>query len=69
MHFIAGRAAVRIILARYLHVAPETIIFSYTPNGKPELASGLEESGLKFNLSHSHNRALLGVVIKFPYRG
>lgn len=63
IHFIAGRAAVRTILARYLHVIPKTIIFSYASNGKPELAGGLEESGLKFNLSHSHNRALLGVVI------
>src|SRR5687768_5327701 len=36
--FIAGRAAQRLILARYIGVSPVEIEFTYSPLGKPALA-------------------------------
>lgn len=59
--FLGGRGVLRTILARYLHSPPERIRFAYNNFGKPALldeASG----GLRFNLSHTGELALLGVA-------
>ena len=56
----ASHAALRLILSRALGVAAETIAFSPGPTGKPEL-SGPHAGALRFNLSHSGARALIGV--------
>src|SRR5436190_14319682 len=60
--FIAGRAWLRTVLGNYLGVKPARIVFSYSANGKPELAELGANSGLKFNLAHSENLALLAVT-------
>jgi len=52
--FIRGRAFLRQTLAELLDQSPESIEFDYGRNGKPEL-----DGGLKFNLSHSSDLAIL----------
>lgn len=59
-HFIVARGFLRSVVARYLETQPEALRFSYGAYGKPELAS---EHMLRFNLSHSHEVALLAVAL------
>lgn len=57
--FIAARSAMRHLLAEYSGVAPEALRFHYGHRGKPDLP---DFPWLHFNLSHSEERALLGVT-------
>jgi len=59
-HFIVARGFLRSVVARYLETQPEALRFSYGAYGKPALAS---EHVLRFNLSHSHEVALLAVAL------
>ncbi len=59
--FIAGRGILRSILASYLGIEPQQVLFDYQERGKPVLAATLASSGLWFNLSHSQGLALCAV--------
>ena len=59
--FIVAHAALRHILARYVRNDPAELNFLDGPRGKPKLAGPLAASSIRFNLSHSHERALLAV--------
>ena len=61
-HFIAGRAALRRILARYLDRDPAALRFAYGPAGKPALGGAPQGEDIRFNLSHSAGQALLAVA-------
>jgi 4'-phosphopantetheinyl transferase len=60
--FIAARGILRNVLARYLQCAPQTIEFVYGARGKPAISSGSTRDPLRFNLSHSHGLALIGLA-------
>jgi 4'-phosphopantetheinyl transferase len=61
--FIAARAILRNVLGGYLGADPATLRFTYSNYGKP----ALEDPGygwLHFNLSHSHDLAIVGVAVE-----
>ena len=62
LQFKAARAALRLILGRYLNTAPRSLVFVEGPKGKPELLYTFGHRNVKFNLSHSRGLALLAVA-------
>lgn len=63
--FLGGRACLRLILSHYLSCAPAEIRLCYNRQGKPFLdARHRQQAPLFFNLSHSADRGLLGVLRK-----
>jgi len=59
---VTAHAALRSLLTAYLKVAADEIRFVSGTHGKPALAQPLAASGLEFNLSHSHEVALVAVA-------
>lgn len=59
--FIIGRSALRIILSRYVAMAPNKITFVYNTYGKPELPNSPSTPAIHFNISHSGELALIGI--------
>ncbi|MCW5590347.1 MAG: 4'-phosphopantetheinyl transferase superfamily protein [Legionellales bacterium] len=64
--FIIARGALRLILARYLCLAPEEIQFDYLKQGKPVIIPAQNPQNMQFNLSHSHEVILCGVHFNHP---
>ncbi len=59
--YLIAHIALHRILARYLPVENAQIYFELGSNGKPRLPPALASTGVEFNLSHSHEMALLAV--------
>jgi 4'-phosphopantetheinyl transferase len=58
-HFAVSRGFLRHVLAQYCEARPEELRFVYNDYGKPSLAG---EDVLRFNMSHSHEIALVAVT-------
>lgn len=66
--FIVARGILRRVLAAYLNQDPAGIHFDYHEFGKPYLASRPHGEDIQFNLTHSHDCALLAIT-RFPIVG
>ncbi len=60
--FVVARAGLRQLLGRALGVAPEAVVFEYGEHGKPSLDPRAHADDVTFNLSHSHELAVLGLT-------
>jgi 4'-phosphopantetheinyl transferase len=53
--YTACRSALRLLLGEELGIAPEGVVFTYGPQGKPQC------SDIAFNVSHSNNLAVIAL--------
>jgi 4'-phosphopantetheinyl transferase len=60
--FMRRRAALRMILAGYLGVAPRDVAFTVNEFGKPSVVTPRVSAGLSFNASHSGTCAVIAVA-------
>jgi 4'-phosphopantetheinyl transferase len=60
--FCVARASLRLILARYLKTKPGRLQIETGDYGKPMFADHKASQGLRFNLSHSHQLALIAIT-------
>ena len=58
-NFVLTRGTLRLLLGRYLGIAPREVCFAYEVHGKPVLEDG---GGLCFNVSHADGLALVALV-------
>jgi 4'-phosphopantetheinyl transferase len=60
--FMVSHESLREILSRYLDLSPEEIAFGLGEQGKPNLDPVPQNSGLRFNLSHSGDMVLIAIT-------
>ena len=60
--FGTARASLRLILSRYLETGPAALQFELGAYGKPRLANEQNKYGIRFNLSHSGELALIAIA-------
>lgn len=61
--FIVTRGELRRIVGQILDVDPKQITFAYTDKDKPYLTSKYQNHAITFNISHSHDMALIAITL------
>jgi 4'-phosphopantetheinyl transferase len=64
--YVAAHGALRVILATYVGIAPGELEFETGEHGKPALRRAASGAAIEFNLSHSHDLALVAVARARP---
>jgi 4'-phosphopantetheinyl transferase len=60
--FVVAHGVLRMVLSRYGDCGPRELSFQNMPSGKPMLqGTDASANAIRFNLSHSHGRALIAV--------
>jgi 4'-phosphopantetheinyl transferase len=59
--YLAGRALLRMMLARYVHRPAASLRFAYGAHGKPALAMSDADAVPRFNLAHAGGLALIAI--------
>jgi 4'-phosphopantetheinyl transferase len=60
--FLQRRTAQRIVLAAYLDISPQDVVYETNEFGKPSVRFGQGSTELSFNASHSGTIALIAIV-------
>jgi 4'-phosphopantetheinyl transferase len=65
IHHTVAHGVLRHLLGRYCHMEPQSLEFGATSAGKPSLHRPTDAAAheIRFNLTHSEDRAMLGVSI------
>ena len=61
--YLVTRARLRQILGNLLNTEPDVLVFDCSVQGKPQLSDPWSGCGLLFNVSHSHDQALIAVAM------
>jgi 4'-phosphopantetheinyl transferase len=62
-HYLLARGGLRLLLSCYTGLDPAAVIIQPGPEGKPGLVEqGIGSPPVRFNLSHSHGRMLVGIA-------
>jgi len=61
-HFTCARGLLRVVLGYYTDADPRQVSLSYGLYGKPVLSAAFGSDGLRFNVSHSRDLALVAIT-------
>lgn len=60
--YVQVRGTLRCLLGQYLQTSGQTLCFDYGDYGKPQLVSSCNSLNLQFNVSHSHELAVIAIT-------